>query len=482
MLSESISRDDENPFSIAKQVDAAPPPSIGWFYTSCQTTLLVILISFVAIFYERGHPGDASLITMVSWSLTPLACLNEEEVCSSALMHGQSHHHELNHDHHHNDNVNHSTHKGNQSTDCILTSNRQYYLYTTSSSASNQESLCNLIGESTLYEREGENLFSVMGIPFLLLGAQVIAASFSLMYVRKDHYAETSATGMTATQEPTDVAKTLKKMTLFLLLVFSICFLFIQTTWKLPGNNLFLVELFLLFAFILIASLKAKNFSENASRQIISLRLVEICLTTSILSVAVLAAAGNTSTNDLSTTFFSILFSNAFLVSLDLEKLSYHNDQPLSTIHQNSVYSRAGVRDAIHQMYTFTQAHGIILLNAWLLMIPFLMHCILTLSDMSEGTKFKAWTVTPVLSLVIFQVLYTLSITLFNWISYSKSGKIFGDKIIFSCFKAPITVRMLHRKLEIFLDFLCLANHICITICIVAGAFVSFPSTKKSAH
>jgi hypothetical protein len=36
--------------------------------------------------------------------------------------------------------------------------------------------------------------------------------------------------------------------------------------------------------------------------------------------------------------------------------------------------------------------------------------------------------------------------------------------------------------METFLDLLCLANHICITLCIVAGAFVSFPSTKKAAH
>jgi hypothetical protein len=479
MLTGSIRSEEEVPFRIAKQVDAAQPSSLGWLYASCQTTLLVILISLVAIFYERGHPGDASLISMVSWSLTPLACLNEEEVCSSALIQGQSHH-ALNHPHK-NNSVNHTSHESNHTADCILTSNHHYYFYTPSSSSSNQESLCNLIGESTLYEREGENLFSVMGIPFLLLGAQVIAASFSLIYVRKEIYAETNASIMTATQEPTGMRKTLKKMTLFLLLIFSICFLFIQTTWKLPGNNLFLVELYVLFAFILIASIKAKYFSENASRQIISLRLVEICLTTSLLSVAVLAAAGNTSTDDLTTTFFSILFSNAFLVSLDLEKLSHHRDQPLSTV-TSSVYSSSGMRNSIHQMYTFTQAQGIILLNAWLLMIPFAMHCVLTLSDMSEGAKYKAWTVTPVLSLLIFQVLYTLSITLFNWISYSKSGKAFGDKFIFSCFKAHITVPMLHKNLETFLDVLCLVNHVCITLCIVGGAFVSFPSVKTTAH
>ena len=201
----------------------------GWIYASLQTSLLVIITIITAIFYERGSPDDLSLVAMSLWSITPLPCHTDEHCIPS--FDPQSSVSEHDSSGHQNSTAVHD--------DCMLNSNHEYYFYT-SYGERGSNSLCNLIGESPLFEREGQNLFSVMGIPFLLVASHVISAVFSLMYIRNDSIDNTH-------NSSSNVQKSLKKIGLLMLIVYATSFLFIQNTWKIPGNNLFLVEIFFLF-------------------------------------------------------------------------------------------------------------------------------------------------------------------------------------------------------------------------------------------
>lgn len=398
--------------------------SRGWMYSSFQASLLVVLTTLVSIFYERGHDGDAALISMTTWSLTPWACFNERDVCVPAL---------------HPNRIHTTT---NTSTECILESNHHLYVYAANlTSEKSSTSLCALIGETPLYEREGKNLFSIMGIPFLLLSTQVVSTAFSLNYIRKSKFQGSSMHG-----------KTLKKSALALLVVFSIAFLFIQITWKIPGNNLFLVQLFIWLTVFLLATLHASYFSENATRQILTLRLVELVITMPLFACAVLAAAGNTSTNDLSIAFFAVLFGNCFLLLLDMEKKTYH-DQP----------------------YRLQHAHGIVLLNAWLCLIPFILQCIQTL-EKKESTVYSPWTKGAVIVLLLFEVSYALAIALSNWLAYSKLGNRCAQFLQETwCYHDARTSDCLER----FMDILCLTCHGGVILCIMGGAFIVFPPPSK---
>lgn len=404
----------------------AIPSSRGWVYASSQATLLVLLTILVSIFYERGNEGDAALISIASYTLTPWACVRnhnkveDETLCVPAVQ----------------------PRTNASSTDCILESNHHFYFYSANISKERPStSLCSLIGETPLYEREAKNLFSVMGVPFLLLSAQVISTAFSLNYIRKSK------------NQGSNMYKTLKKMTLFILAVFSIAFLFIQITWKIPGNNLLLVELVAWLSLFLLATLHASYFAENAVRQILTLRLLETAITIPLFTSAVLAAAGNTNTNDLSLAFFAVLFANSFLLLLDMDKKTYHDHH-----------------------YVLQGSHGVLFFNAWLCLIPFLVQCASTLQQANSFSSYKDWSRIAVIVLLVFELGYALGITLSNWFSYSETGRRCARFLLatFCAQNAQCT-----DWLERFMDGLCLVCHSGIILCVMGGAFLVFPAKEK---
>lgn len=429
----------------------------GWVYAALQLLILIILTGVVAVFYERGNLGDLSLIAMAAWSTTPFPCHGShsemEGKCFPAHTGQESLHHA----------------SDNNTSDCILNSNHQYYFYTAYGERG-ANTLCNLIGETPLYEREGVNLFSIMGIPFLLLSNQLIAAAFALVYVREDSLRNTILhNGISNSQ------KTLKNLALLLLTSYSISFIFIQTPWKLSGNNLFLVLIFVLFSFFLLVFQSASEFSELAKRQIIPLRLVEICLTISILTPAVLSAGGNTNVDDLLLSFFSVLLANAFFVVLELDKG-----------HNHSFYSQDHSENN-NKAYLLGGTQSIILLNAWLCLIPFIMHCALTLGEMEEGQNtFRAW---AVVLLILYELLYALGVSLYNSILFSSMGRMKLDALLISYswmfFKKEgqnERVAFYHCFAN-FLDILGVCGKLSISFVIMGGALATFSTTNnKSEH
>jgi hypothetical protein len=400
----------------------------GWIYASFQAILLVVITILVAIFYERGNPADISLIAMQMWGITPLPCHSADHSCVPAY---------------------NPEHTANATAhDCILNSNHKYYFYTTYGERGS-DSLCNLIGQSPLFEREGTNLFSIVGIPFILVSAQVVATVFSLMYIRSDSSDNTHNSSSNA-------QKTLKKIALLMLMIYATSFLFIQNTWKIPGNNLFLVEIFLLFVIFVLAFRTSSNFSEGARHQIMSLRSGEFVLTIPLMASAVLATAGNTVASDITVAFFSLAFANTFFLFLEMDKEAQQNSPK-------------------HHYYELSSPQGVILLNAWLCLIPFIMHCSLTISSLVDrAEEYKSWALAPIVILLLYELLYALIITIYNTVLYSDpAAKYFkvtkNDHVYY------------YNSLHLALDFLSSSTHASIILCILGGAMASFTKTEAGS-
>jgi hypothetical protein len=388
----------------------------GWAHASFQAVLLVMLTILVAIFYERGHPGDVSLAAMQTWQITPVPCA-ADRACTPAV-----------------NPANATAH------DCTLNSNHKYYFYTAYGERGS-DSLCNLIGQSPLFEREGTNLFAIVGVPFLLVSAQVIAAVLSLMYIRSDSVDDTHNTSSNA-------QKTLKKIALLMLAVFAASFLFIQNTWKIPGNNLFLVEILLLFLLFVLSFRTSSHFSEGARRQVMTLRSGEFVLTVPLMASAVLATAGNTVTSEIAVVFFSLAFANAFFLLLEMDKEAHHP-------------------------YELDGPQGVILLNAWLCLVPFVWHCALAIASL-EGRvgAYKAWTLAPIVLLLLYELLYALLTTLYNIALYSEASRFKVAKSDHAHY---------HNALHLALDTLSAAAHASITLCVLGGALAAF-AADSDAH
>lgn len=384
--------------------------SRGWIYASFDSILLFILTGMVAVFYERGKE-TAFTHGITTWGITPTPCQINEEKCLPAIQYNNK----------------------NKSSCSFLEGNH------------GMNSLCNLIGESVLYEREGVNLFSVIGIPFLLLSSQVISAAFSLLYIHEDSLHNTH-------KSASNTQKSLKKIALLMLTVYATCFLFIQSSWKIPGNNLFLAELFMHVSLFLISMISSSTYSEQARRHIMPMRMGELSLTIPILTVPVLAIGGNTAINEITITFFAVLFTNAFLLLLELDKNSN------STVQ-----------------WRLEGAQVVVLMNAWLCLIPFLIHCALTISRLQDDFG-RPWVLLSLVTLVLYELLYVLVITIYNALVYSQRGKRIIEYLLFSAtttnpdHHSTPDYHIVYVVMNNILDVLGIICKACIFMCIMGGA------------
>jgi hypothetical protein len=407
----------------------------GNIHASFHTLLLLILTCIVAILNEREKVEDLGLIAMPLWGITPLPCQEDETKCIPAF----------------NDDIKELNNTNTKP--CILNLNHKHYFYT-SYGEQGADSLCNLLGKTPLYEREGVNLFSTINAPFLILSSQVLKTVFALLYVREDSLENTHSSS-------SNIQKTLKKMALLILITYAVSFLFMQNTWKIPGNNIFMVEIFFIYSIFLIASTSSSHISESAKRRIMSFRLLEFTLTIPLLTVPVLVASGNTSINDITVVFFTTLFANGFIVFLEIYKDAL--------IKKNSSLNMGNIG-------------GVILMNIWLCLIPFIMYCSISISKLIQEeskNKYYSWTMASVVVLFLYEIIYVLSITFYNLILYSNNGQ----RLIDSC--CLPTFSSMQRLLDI-ISVVCITS---ISLCILWGSFAIVsdekiypPETTTSIH
>jgi len=162
----------------------------GAAQASLQTVLLLLMTGLVAVFYERDRAADLSLSSLECWSVSTVLCANNEEKCAN------------------------STVTGPIAGGCPFEEQMKgYYFYT----HQGPTSLCNLVGQAPEFERgmaERDDLFSAMGIPFLLLSSQVITTAFFIGYIRYDSSDDSH-------KSASNLQKTLKRISLVVQLIFA---------------------------------------------------------------------------------------------------------------------------------------------------------------------------------------------------------------------------------------------------------------------
>ena len=128
-------------------------------------------------------------------------------------------------------------------------------------------------------ERKAFGVFSSINAPFLCLAACVISTAFSLCLMPSSDQ---------------NVKRMLKMMSILVIVVFGVLFLFIQSTWSLPVNNLLLVECLLAVAMFVLVT-----YSVEKGSVVDITRLIEMILTNPLIAISVLSSAGDDNTNSL---------------------------------------------------------------------------------------------------------------------------------------------------------------------------------------
>jgi hypothetical protein len=271
-----------------------------------QGLLLLIMTILVTVLHERGRPGDSALISLQTWSVTTVNPCRHEEVEVDCFITSAS-----------SSTTTTTMHAaGAVNASAVKETHTNDTAHTDGTAAAAWELL--LTGT---YERpQGElnqRLFNVVGVPFLILCSHVISTPFFIGYIRESSHDDThSSTSI--------FQKNLKRVGMLLLLVFACSFLFLQSAWSLPGNNLLLCELWLMCALFYISFHPASHYSEYARQQYTPTRYLEFAFTLPLLAVAAACAAGMTDVDDVNWIFFSSLFMCLFLLCAE-----YHHHKIL---------------------------------------------------------------------------------------------------------------------------------------------------------
>ena len=128
-------------------------------------------------------------------------------------------------------------------------------------------------------ERKAYGMFSSINAPFLCLAACVISTAFSLCLIPSSDQ---------------NVKRMMKMMSILVVVVFGVLFLFIQSTWSLPVNNLLLVECLLTVSLFVLVT-----YSVDKGSVVDIARLIEMILTNPLIAISVLSSAGDDNTNSL---------------------------------------------------------------------------------------------------------------------------------------------------------------------------------------
>jgi hypothetical protein len=239
--------------------------------------------------------------------------------------------------------------------------------------------------DATLQDRR---LFSSVGVPLLVLAPQVISSAFFMCYVRL--YSPDN-------QHPinSNLQKNLKRIALAVQFVFAACFLFIRGSWRIPGNNLLLVEVWLLCSIFYIMFHPASHYSQNARHRYTPTRFLEFAFTLPLLAVAAVASGGLADVDDLNWVFFTSLFMCFFVLAIE-----FHN-------HKRTVLKEDPLPEH-HHLGTL-----VLHFNAWLCLIAFLIPCSRA-TEQALAAQHPAWGTAATLLVMLFHIFYMLCVTVFS--------------------------------------------------------------------
>lgn len=279
------------------EAEAAAVFIVGIPQACLQGLLLLIMTILVTVLHERGRPGDSALISLQTWSVTTVnPCRHEEEEVDCFITSASS------------------------STTDMHAVNASAVKETHANDTAHDAAAWGLLRTGTYERPQGElnqRLFNVVGVPFLILCSHVISTPFFIGYIRESSHNDTHSSASI-------FQKNLKRVGMLLLLVFACSFLFLQSAWSLPGNNLLLCELWLMCALFYISFHPASHYSEYARQQYTPTRYLEFAFTLPLLAVAAACAAGMTDVDDVNWIFFSSLFMCLFLLCAE-----YHHHKIL---------------------------------------------------------------------------------------------------------------------------------------------------------
>ena len=252
-------------------------------------------------------------------------------------------------------------------------------------SVPDQETLGGIISER---ERKANGLFSSINVPFLCLAASVISAAFSI--------------GITPSSD-FNAQRMLKILSMLVLVVFGTLFLFMQTSWNLPVNNVLLVEFsFVAALFILLSySVKKGSYVDVA-------RLIDMTLTNPLLAVCVLSASGEDNTNCLILVHASMVFGHWALV--------------------------ANYTESVHQAPVTPGFSAICQRAYWLCMVPFIVQYSLRFHYLVLGSTLTqpTWSIAVLSFTFAAYIIRSFVISFQSWyISMESEGSITtGEKVL----------------------------------------------------
>jgi hypothetical protein len=213
-------------------------------------------------------------------------------------------------------------------------------------------------------EQPATGLFSTINAPFFCLAVMVLSTSF-VFSCSKIEYEDLTP-------------KMLKSISLLLLVVYGVFFLFIQNQWNIPFNNLILVEALYLISFLLINLLTVKQHHMH-----LAIHFFNTMLTNPLIAVSVLSVLGQDNTMSLLFVFFTLTIANAFLVLLN-------NENAVMDTMSSSQYVASFVGKSVWAY--------------WICMLPFQVECSLRFEYMlfESPLQYPTWALTGVALLFLF--------------------------------------------------------------------------------
>ena len=223
-------------------------------------------------------------------------------------------------------------------------------------------------GQLMEYEGRTTGLLSTVHPAFLCLAMQVLAFALTLK----------SSSGAAYFAETT--GQVMKHISLVVIAVYGSLFLFMQSTWTLPINNLLLVECIYVLALFFVGTYSTHD-SEGKHLEDVheNVWLVSLVVTLPLMGVSALAASGEDNTTVHLTVFFSLILASFVMVVAILETQE---------------------RESAGTVYV------VLLATFWLCMVPLVLLCCARLqrmlsSDSNNGTV-VLWAVITLFVLLIF--------------------------------------------------------------------------------
>jgi len=254
-------------------------------------------------------------------------------------------------------------------------------------------------------EQPATGLFATINAPFFCLAVLVLSTSFMFSSSKIENEDLTP--------------KMLKSISLLLLVVYGVFFLFIQNQWNIPFNNLILVEALYLISFLLINIFTVKQHHMH-----LAIHFFNTMLTNPLIAVSVLSVLGQDNTMSLLFVFFTVTIANAFLVLLNNENavMDMSSSQYVATFVGKSIWAY------------------------WICMLPFQVECSLRFEYMllESPLQYPTWAVVGVALLFIFfsleGIYFTIEYGLYWYYERSLLSSSIGKWMLFLQYVAKIVL------------------------------------------